>query len=145
MMALIPAILGWFVAQFIKCIIELCTHKDTSLLRALFGSGGMPSSHSATICSLTSYLVVTEGIHAPICSLAIVLSFIVMYDAMNVRRETGKQGKFLNDLIALLEDLDKPVDEVVFKELVGHTPLQVFFGCILGTVIGIIYAKVGVI
>lgn len=137
-MALVPAIIAWFLAQAIKCVIDLCTHRETSVLRAMFGSGGMPSSHSSTICAVTTYIIASEGIKAPISSLAIVVAFIVMYDAMNVRRETGKQGKYLNDLASFLVSLGKPIDDIKFKELVGHTPLQVLMGGILGTAVGVL-------
>ena len=58
-MALIPAVIAWFLAQFIKCFIDLVTHRETSIIRALFGSGGMPSSHSSTICAISTYIVLT--------------------------------------------------------------------------------------
>ena len=138
-MALIPAVIAWFLAQAIKCLIELITHKETNILRALFGSGGMPSSHSSTICAITTYIILTEGINSSVSSLAIIVSFIVLYDAMNVRHETGKQGKFLNDLTLMLKELDRQVEDIKFKELVGHTPLQVFFGFVLGVIVGVVY------
>lgn len=137
-MALVPAVIAWFLAQVIKCVIDLCTHRETSVLRAIFGSGGMPSSHSSTICAVATYIIASEGIKSPISSLAIVVAFIVMYDAMNVRMETGKQGKYLNDLASFLVSLGKPIDDIKFKELVGHTPLQVLMGGLLGTIVGVL-------
>lgn len=140
-MALIPAVIAWFLAQFIKCFIDLVTHRETSIIRALFGSGGMPSSHSSTICAITTYIVLTDGITSPVADLAIIVSFIVMYDAMNVRRETGRQGKYLNDLEEFLTSIGKKFEPMQFKELVGHTPLQVVCGMLLGIVVGFVYYK----
>ena len=138
-MALIAGISGWFFAQLIKLFINIITKQDRklNLKEIVFGSGGMPSSHTATVCALTTYICLTDGFFSSISSLALIFSFIVMYDAMNVRQETGKQGKYLNDLRVILQNLysDIPL-ETKFKEFVGHTPLQVFIGCLLGIIIG---------
>ena len=129
---LICAAAAWLAAQLIKCIICLVVNRSLPL-NIIFGSGGMPSSHSATVCSLTAAVGFDCGVRSPLFGVCCILAFIVMYDAMGVRRETGDQGKALNDLFQLFADMGKPISpEKKFKELVGHTPLQVVCGAILG-------------
>ena len=133
---LICAAAAWLAAQLIKCIICLVVNRSLPL-NIIFGSGGMPSSHSATVCSLTAAVGFDCGVRSPLFGVCCILAFIVMYDAMGVRRETGDQGKALNDLFPLFEDMGKPISpEKKFKELVGHTPLQVVCGAILGIAVG---------
>ena len=133
---LICAAAAWLAAQLIKCIICLVVNRSLPL-NIIFGSGGMPSSHSATVCSLTAAVGFDCGVRSPFFGVCCILAFIVMYDAMGVRRETGDQGKALNDLFQLFEDMGKPISpEKKFKELVGHTPLQVVCGAILGIAVG---------
>ena len=133
---LICAAAAWLAAQLIKCIICLVVNRSLPL-NIIFGSGGMPSSHSATDCSLTAAVGFDCGVRSPLFGVCCILAFIVMYDAMGVRRETGDQGKALNDLFQLFEDMGKPISpEKKFKELVGHTPLQVVCGAILGIAVG---------
>ena len=133
---LICAAAAWLAAQLIKCIICLVVNHSLPL-NIIFGSGGMPSSHSATVCSLTAAVGFDCGVRSPLFGVCCILAFIVMYDAMGVRRETGDQGKALNDLFQLFEDMGKPISpEKKFKELVGHTPLQVVCGAILGIAVG---------
>ncbi len=133
---LICAAAAWLAAQLIKCIICLVVNRSLPL-NIIFGSGGMPSSHSATVCSLTAAVGFDCGVRSPLFGVCCILAFIVMYDAMGVRRETGDQGKALNDLFQLFEDMGKPISpEKKFKELVGHTPLQVVCGAILGIAVG---------
>ena len=133
---LICAAAAWLAAQLNKCIICLVVNRSLPL-NIIFGSGGMPSSHSATVCSLTAAVGFDCGVRSPLFGVCCILAFIVMYDAMGVRRETGDQGKALNDLFQLFADMGKPISpEKKFKELVGHTPLQVVCGAILGIAVG---------
>ena len=133
---LICAAAAWLAAQLIKCIICLVVNRSLPL-NIIFGSGGMPSSHSATVCSLTAAVGFDCSVRSPLFGVCCILAFIVMYDAMGVRRETGDQGKALNDLFQLFADMGKPISpEKKFKELVGHTPLQVVCGAILGIAVG---------
>ena len=133
---LICAAAAWLATQLIKCIICLVVNRSLPL-NIIFGSGGMPSSHSATVCSLTAAVGFDCGVRSPLFGVCCILAFIVMYDAMGVRRETGDQGKALNDLFQLFADMGKPISpEKKFKELVGHTPLQVVCGAILGIAVG---------
>lgn len=129
---MISAIVGWIVAQGLKTIIDCALNKSFSLER-LVGSGGMPSSHSATVCALTWSAATCFGVDSFEFSICFVLAAIVMYDAIGVRQETGKQAKLLN--LIMEQDLFKMNNEEMqeqLKELVGHTPLQVLAGAILG-------------
>ncbi|MCR5746650.1 MAG: divergent PAP2 family protein [Lachnospiraceae bacterium] len=132
------AVVGWAAAQILKTIINLILTKSFDPGR-LIGSGGMPSSHSAFVTGLATSAFIHEGPGSPIFAVCFVLAFIVMYDAMGVRRETGKQAELLNQITEIFsaqyDEFQSP--EETLKVLVGHTPLQVFFGCLLGIIIGI--------
>lgn len=133
---LICAAAAWLAAQLIKSIICLVMNHSMPL-NVVFGSGGMPSSHSATVCSLSAAVAFDCGLTSPIFGVSCIVAFIVMYDAMGVRRETGDQGKVINDILRIFEDMGKPISpEKKFKELVGHTPLQVVCGAVLGIAVG---------
>lgn len=129
---LVSAVTGWLVAQVLKTIIDFSLNKSFSPER-LVGSGGMPSSHSATVCAMVTSTVVCYGVASNEFAFSFVLASIVMYDAIGVRRETGKQAKLLN--MIMQQDFFK-LNAVEFqeklKEFVGHTPLQVLAGAILG-------------
>ena len=133
---LVIAGVAWFAAQFVKCIISMIVNRTVNFNIA-FGSGGMPSSHSATVCALAASVGIECGTASPIFGVTCILAFVVMYDAMGVRRETGEQGKLLNDIVDLFEKMGHEVTpERAFKELVGHTPLQVVVGALLGIAVG---------
>lgn len=137
---LIAAAAAWLAAQLVKCIINLAVNRSLPL-NVIFGSGGMPSSHSATVCSLTTVVGFDCGVSSPLFGVCCILAFIVMYDAMGVRRETGDQGKVINDMIRAFADMGKPIPaDKKFKELVGHTPLQVICGAALGIAVGCVIA-----
>ena len=134
---LVSAVLGWVVAQGLKTLIDFALNKSFNKER-LVGSGGMPSSHSATVCGLTTAAVIKYGVGSFEFAISFVLSMIVMYDAIGVRRETGKQAKLLNFI--LMENPLKLSAEVLqerLKEYVGHTPLQVVAGALLGVFLAI--------
>ena len=98
----------------------------------------MPSSHSATVCALATATGIRYGGGSFEFALAAVFAIVVMYDAMGVRQETGKQGKVLNEMMEIFTQMGKNIDaEKALKELVGHTPLQVLMGAILGIIIAI--------
>ena len=129
----ISAAIAWFIAQVLKTIIHTFLTKDFNLER-MYGSGGMPSSHSATVTALATASAFVYGAASSEFAISAILAIIVMYDARGVRRETGIQAKVLNDLIELLKDVHNELmtmDEKL-KEFVGHTPLQVVIGAILG-------------
>lgn len=126
---LISSVLAWALAQVIKTMINFLTTKEFNPER-LFGSGGMPSSHSATVCSLVTSVAIHFGVGGYEFAMAAVFAIIVMYDAMNVRREAGKHAKWINLITTTLQP-DIPL-EMKFKEYLGHTPLQVLMGALLG-------------
>ena len=138
---LVSAVLGWFVAQVLKTLIHLFFTKKFVPER-LVGSGGMPSSHSATVCALATAILIQEGPDSLFFAIALILAIIVMHDAMGVRRETGIQARILNEMMQLFEDMgsDMPAQEKL-KEFVGHTPLQVLIGAILGILIALVYGN----
>ena len=139
---LMSAGLSWGLAQVIKTIIHLILTKKFVAER-LIGSGGMPSCHSATVCALTTSVIINEGINAPFFAIAAILSIIVMYDAMGVRRETGIQARVLNELTEVIEKMGSDLsNDEKLKEFVGHTPIQVFVGAVLGIIIALIYCLV---
>ncbi|MCI8981130.1 MAG: divergent PAP2 family protein [Hungatella sp.] len=135
---LITAVIGWVVAQVLKTIIDCALNHGFSPER-LVGSGGMPSSHSSTVCALVVSSGIRCGVSSPEFAVSFVLAAVVMYDAIGVRQETGKQAKLLN--MILEQDffkLNNREFQKKLKEFVGHTPLQVLAGAVLGVVIALL-------
>ena len=136
---LIAAIVAWAAAQLIKTIIYLILYREWRFER-LVGSGGMPSSHAATVCALSVSALLHYGVGSPVFALCVIQTAIVLHDARGVRLETGKQAKMINSITRFIEKSYHadvfPEEEL--KELVGHTPLQVLVGAILGFIIGLI-------
>ena len=133
------AALAWAAAQAIKVVLTLVISRRFDSSRVL-GSGGMPSSHSAMVCSMVTAIGLHEGVGSPIFALAVCFAGVVTYDAAGVRRSTGKNAAVINKLI---EDLGKDgftFSEERLKELVGHTPIQVFAGALLGILVGTLIA-----
>ena len=127
---------AWLTAQILKTLIYMITYKEFNKER-LLGDGGMPSSHSATVMALVTSTAFYYGANTFEFAVTAILALIVMHDAMGVRRETGIQAKVINNMMDWFLQLDKdiPVEEKL-KEFVGHTPMQVLFGALLGTLIG---------
>ncbi|MDY2698098.1 MAG: divergent PAP2 family protein [Lachnospiraceae bacterium] len=135
---LVCSVLGWTVAQVLKTLIDVFLNRSFNPER-LFGSGGMPSSHSATVCALTTASGMKYGVGSFEFAVSFVLAMIVMYDAMGVRRETGKQAKLLNSVFfENILNLDGVFLQEKLKEYVGHTPLQVAAGAVLGIVMAVL-------
>ncbi|MBQ2406905.1 MAG: divergent PAP2 family protein [Lachnospiraceae bacterium] len=135
---LISAVTGWFVAQILKTLIHLYLTKSFVAER-LVGSGGMPSSHSATVCALATSTGISYGLNSFEFTISVLFAIIVMYDAIGVRRETGIQAKVLNEMMDIFTRMDQCLStEDKLKEFVGHTPLQVLCGAILGIIIALI-------
>ena len=131
---LINSMAAWAVAQVLKTIIYAATNRTLEWER-LFGDGGMPSGHSATVTSLAVTAGLEYGLGSAVFAIAATLAIIVMHDAMSVRLEAGKHAKALNELLELLSsDLE---NEVKLKELLGHTPMQVVVGAMLGLCIAL--------
>ena len=136
---LISGLVGWATAQILKTIIFLIVNKKLNLER-LFGDGGMPSGHSATVTSVAVMTGLEYGFDSGVFAVAAILAIVVMHDAMGVRRETGKQAKAINEMQDFINKMSgkELTDEEKLKEFVGHTPLQVAMGAILGLAVGIV-------
>ena len=132
---LITAVIGWVVAQVLKTIIDCALNHGFSPER-LVGSGGMPSSHSSTVCACASALACLYGTSSPHFAVSTVLAAVVMYDASNVRRAAGEQARLLNYIMENWSDMQPEVFGKKLKEMLGHTPLQVLMGALLGIIIG---------
>lgn len=139
---LIMAICAWILAQLSKVLINLIIERKFSIER-LFGDGGMPSAHSATVMALAVGCGWIEGFGSTVFGLAFIFAIIVMHDACGVRLEAGKQAATIKKLAEALESLmyerDYTVRTEKLKVLVGHTPLQVFFGALLGITVATVY------
>lgn len=136
---LIVGVVSWFLAQVFKCISNVILTKKFSIER-LFGDGGMPSGHSATVTSVAVATGLYEGFGSAYFAIAMILAIVVMHDAMNVRYQAGKQAQLLNVMADMFEKItgaDLPNEEKL-KELLGHTPLQVVCGGLLGTATAIV-------
>ena len=131
----IPLIV-WFCIQTFKVIFELITTKKFDFKR-IMGAGGMPSSHSAVVTSLATLIGKYEGLDTPIFAMSVVFAMIVMYDAAGVRRAAGKQARLLNKIVETPGLSGVQVQERLV-EVLGHTPLQVFVGAIIGIIIGVL-------
>ena len=128
---LICAVLSWMIAQLLKVIINFAkNHKFNWKL--VWSSGGMPSSHSATVTSLAISIGLTSGFVSPLFAVAAMFAFITMYDAAGVRRETGDIAKIINDLVLHNPEIENSEEYKDLKELVGHSPLEVLGGAALG-------------
>ena len=121
---LLTGIAAWAVAQILKLMIATAVYRKFDIVYLTTG-GGMPSSHSALVCSTAVACGVSAGFDAPVFAVAVVVAFIVMYDAAHVRRETGEQAKVLNYILRNWEELKPEEFDAELKELIGHTPLQV--------------------
>lgn len=150
---LLIALISWGTAQIIKTFIHFIKTKSFKAER-LTGAGGMPSAHSATVCATAITTCRVCGICSPEFALAMILAMVVMYDAMGVRRSAGLQAKEINRLRRVVNELDEEfmdkfddkVDEIEekkpeeiheLKEFLGHTPLEVLCGALLGILIAI--------
>lgn len=133
---IVPIIL-WFGIQLFKLIYDLCTTKKFNFKRIL-GAGGMPSSHSAVVTSLATLIGKNMGVDSPIFALSLIFAFIVMYDACGVRRAAGKQAKLLNEIVNT-PGLSSLEVQGKLQEALGHTPIQVFVGALIGVIAGLIF------
>ena len=136
------SLLSWFVAQVLKTIINFILLGKFQLER-MWGDGGMPSAHSATVCAMTIATARAEGVNSAIFAVACVVAIITMHDAMGVRHETGEQAKVLNQIIDQWLELGEKnspfLQNMHLKEMVGHTPLQVVAGVLVGAAVGFLY------
>ena len=126
----------WLCIQTFKVIYDLVTTKKFNFKR-IMGAGGMPSSHSAVVAGLATLIGKYQGVNTPIFAVALILAFVVMYDAAGVRRAAGKQAKLLNQLVETPGLSGIEVSEKLV-EVLGHTPMQVVVGALIGIVVGLI-------
>lgn len=126
----------WLGIQIFKVIWDLVATKKFNFKRIL-QSGGMPSSHTAVVISLSTMIGKAEGITSPLFGIAIIFSFIVMYDAAGVRRAAGKQAQLLNKIVETPGLTGVEVSERLV-EVLGHTPTQVLVGALVGFIVGMI-------
>lgn len=127
--------LAWLLAQIIKVLLNAVQRKTWDL-KILLSSGGMPSSHSAFVCAVAASIAQLYGLGGPLFAMAAALALVVMYDACNVRRAAGEQAKVLNYLLNHLDQISPELAGQALQELLGHTPLQVFMGALLGITVG---------
>lgn len=126
----------WFFCQTFKLLFDLIINRKFNFKR-LIGAGGMPSSHSAIVMSLTTMLGKYEGVDTAIFAVSLIFALVVMYDACGVRRAAGKQAQLLNKIIETPGLSGVEVSERLI-EVLGHTPIQVFVGAAIGIIVGMI-------
>lgn len=130
-------ILLWFGIQLFKLLYDLVTTKKFNFKRIL-GAGGMPSSHSAVVTSLATLIGKNIGVGTPMFAMALIFAFVVMFDAAGVRRAAGKQARLLNKIVETPGLSGLEVSERLV-EVLGHTPLQVVVGAVIGVVAGLLF------
>jgi len=130
---------AWIIAQSIKVALGVLRERRFNF-RWFVGTGGMPSSHAAGVSALATSIGITYGFDSAIFAVTLLFTLIVMFDAQGVRRSSGKQAIMLNKM---LDDIywKKKMDENKLKELLGHTPVQVFAGAILGILVSLLLYK----
>ncbi len=130
---LLVSLVACFLAQGIKFFVDVVQQRKVNF-RVLFGSGGMPSSHSALVTALAVGVGQTLGWDSPEFAIALIFAIIVMYDAAGVRQAAGKQARILNQMMDEFFQTHGFSEERLI-ELLGHTPFQVIVGALLGAVI----------
>ena len=129
------AVLSWFIAQTIKVIHTLIVKRQIDFTRFV-SSGGMPSSHASFVMGLTTAIGLIHGWNSTYFAISLCISLVIMYDAAGVRRAVGKQAIILNKMLEDMQHKKKKImTEQRLKELIGHTPVEVFAGAILGIII----------
>ena len=137
---LLCCLTAWFSAQLAKYLIDGLRHQGWSAWHLLFGSGGMPSSHTAFVVALAVRAGMTEGFESLPFAICFVLCFIVMTDAIGVRRETGRQGSAINLLMDWFTmEHDDTEESADLKERMGHSPLEVLVGFLWGIGCALLY------
>lgn len=127
-------IIPFFIAilsQIVKTIIETIKYKKINISRLFDGMGGMPSTHSSLVASITTLIYLNYGIISPLFSISLIFSLIVIYDSMGIRYESGKQAKTINNILG-----------TKLKEPLGHKPIETLIGVLFGIVLSIILNKI---
>ena len=130
-------LVAWFLAQAVKVVLYAFLARKLDLGRFV-SSGGMPSSHSALVVACTTAIGRLYGVEGPLFALAVMVSVVVMYDACNVRRSAGDTARLVNKLLEHMEQLTAEDLADNLKEVMGHTPLQVLMGALLGLGVGLL-------
>ena len=133
------AFVAWFIAQTIKVTLGVFREKKFNF-RWFVGTGGMPSSHAASVASLTTSIGVIYGLDSALFAITLIFTMVVLFDAQGVRRSSGRQAAILNKM---LDDIywKKKLDEEELKEFLGHTPVEVLAGTALGIVVSLLLYK----
>ncbi len=141
---LMSAVCSWIIAQILKGLTGVFKLKKFTLTEFFFGTGGMPSSHTAAVVGVVTASVVKCGFDSPEFAISAVLAMIVMRDAMGMRREVGRHAKALNKIFEELAKAknDPEMTHKALGELVGHTPLQVFAGVFVGIGVSLLLSLV---
>jgi hypothetical protein len=126
---------SWAIAQLIKIMIEFKKERRLSLA-LMISSGGMPSSHSSFVSAMSTSVGLLEGFDSTAFAICAVISMVVMYDAAGVRRAAGKQAEIINKLVANIENTGIVLDKKL-KELLGHSPVEVAAGAVLGIAVSV--------
>ncbi|MBV9356067.1 MAG: divergent PAP2 family protein [Chloroflexi bacterium] len=132
---LVGCVVAWVLAQVSKPIIYLIRHHRLDL-RYLATAGGMPSSHSAVVCALATGIGLESGLDSTLFAIGVIFAAVVMYDAAGVRRAVSVQARILNRMLTEMIEAQH-FNETRLRELIGHTPLEVFVGALLGTLTAI--------
>lgn len=133
---LLAPIVAWAFAQAAKVTLT-SVHQRRLNLRVLAETGGMPSSHTAIVMGLTSAVGKHAGLSSPAFAIALIFTFVVMYDAAGLRRAAGRQAEVLNRVVEDLVHM-RGVQEARLRELLGHTPMEVLVGALIGLAVGLI-------
>lgn len=136
---IVVTMVSWLLAQSIKLIIDKIRFREVDFTR-IVGAGGMPSSHSAFVTSLATSIAFQNGLNSTEFALAFSFAAVVMYDAAGVRRSAGKQAVVLNKIVHDLYSKEHTIKKERLKELIGHSPVEVFAGAVLGILVAIFMA-----
>lgn len=135
---LFAGMIGWFLAQALKIPVHYLVEKEWDIHR-FHGSGGMPSSHTSMSVAATVMAGSLYGFDSAVFGLGLVFTSVIMYDATGVRRETGRQATIINTILDQVLVHGKPISDVQLKELVGHKPIEVAAGALLGLAVAGVY------
>jgi len=134
-------LIATFAAWLISCVLKgliICVRERKFNIGRFMGPGGMPSSHSAIVAALSVAVGRAMGFDSPAFAITAALSLIVMYDASGIRRAAGKQAEMINAIVEAWNEKDPLIKQIKLKELLGHTPIEVFAGAVLGIVVAVL-------
>ncbi|MCL2838580.1 MAG: divergent PAP2 family protein [Oscillospiraceae bacterium] len=134
---LIATFLAWAISCILKGLI-VCIRERKFNIGRFMGPGGMPSSHSAIVAALSVSVGRVAGFDSPAFAITAALSLIVMYDASGIRRAAGKQAEMINAIVEAWNEKDPLRKQIKLKELLGHTPVEVFAGAVLGVIVAVL-------